>query len=70
MKIFPVLLAIIFGALMVTTIVAVVGFTLLHSNWFWGKDKVYADPWSWGHVPSKSWLHCYYSGSGDCSHIR
>jgi hypothetical protein len=27
-----------------------------------------ADPWSWGHQPSKRYLHCFYTRS-DCTHV-
>jgi hypothetical protein len=27
-----------------------------------------ADPWSWGHTPSKRYLHCFYTRS-DCTHV-
>jgi hypothetical protein len=29
---------------------------------------VHADPWSWGHPPSKKYLHCFYTRT-DCTHV-
>lgn len=71
MRIFLAMLAITLVISMLT--IAVVSLTLAYPNYFLGKGgehSVYADPWSWGKPPSKAWLHCYYSGSHDCTHIR